>query len=134
MTLADCHDMDDDPLDIASQQRRKDERVKLDRLERETEEADVRWLASSRRGRRILWRILEQSGVFRLSYAPSATAMAFNEGQRSFGNRILALIHDVSAESYPAMLREQRNHRHDERLADAGPDSPDDNGSADSVN
>mgnify|MGYP003335361397 CR=1 FL=1 len=119
--------MDEDPLDIASQVRRKEERVKLDRLERETEEADVRWLASSRRGRRILWRILEQSGVFRLSYAPSATAMAFNEGQRSFGNRTLSLIHEVAAESYPAMLREQRIDRHDDRLADAKRPS-DDNG------
>lgn len=124
--------MDEDPLDIASQTRRKEERAKRDRLERETEEADVRWLASSKRGRRILWRIMEQSGVFRLSYAPSATAMAFNEGQRSYGNRVLSLIHEVAAESYPAMLREQRNDRHDDRIADAA-SNLDEYGHADQV-
>lgn len=123
---------DDDPLDTAAQVRRKEERAIRDRLERETEEADVRWLTSSRRGRRILWRILEQCGVFRLSYAPSATAMAFNEGQRSYGNRILALIHEVAPETYPAMLREQRNDRHDDRITDAA-SSPDEHGTADQV-
>jgi len=45
------------------------------RLRRETEEADYKWLMSSKQGRRIVWRMLEQSGIYRSSFSTDAAAM-----------------------------------------------------------
>ena len=100
-----------DPLDIRGQERAKTEKDVRDRLAKENEEADVRWLMSSKRGRRVLWRLLDQSGVFRLSFNPNAMQMAFAEGNRNFGNRMLAMIHALCPELYPTMLKEQNHDR-----------------------
>jgi len=104
---------DYDPTDLKAQERVAEDKALRDRLSRENEEADVKWLMSSKRGRRILWRLLEQSGVFRLSFNTNAMQMAFSEGNRNFGNRTLSLIHSQCPELYPSMVKEntddQRN-------------------------
>jgi len=98
-----------DPLDMKGQQRAKDQRAAREKLDRESEEADFKWLMGSKRGRRIVWRQLEQAGVFRLSFNTNAMAMAFAEGNRSYGNRTLALVHTICPELYPVMVRENVN-------------------------
>lgn len=103
--------MDHDPLDIREQERAKADNATRDRLTRENEEADTKWLMSSKRGRRIVWRLLDRCGVFRLSFSTNAIAMAFAEGNRNVGNGMLATIHSVCPELYPTMLKEQRNGR-----------------------
>lgn len=102
---------DHDPLDIREQERTQAEHATRDRLSRESEEADTKWLMSSKRGRRIVWRLLDQCGVFRLSFNTNAMAMAFAEGNRNVGNSMLARIHAVCPELYPTMLKEHRNGR-----------------------
>lgn len=106
-----------DPLDTRAIERAKDDRIIRERLARETEEADLKWLMNSKRGRRIVWRLLDQSGVFRLSFNTNAMQMAFAEGNRNYGNRILAMIHSICPELYPTMVKEQTY----ERNADDGP-------------
>ncbi len=101
-----------DPLDIRGQERAKTDKDVRDKLDRETEEGDIRWLMGSKRGRRIVWRLLEQSGVFRLSFNTNAMQMAFAEGNRNFGNRTLALIHSLTPELYPVMVKENTHDRH----------------------
>lgn len=98
-----------DPIDVRGQERVKASKASRDRLARESEEADVRWLMSNKRGRRILWRLLDQGGVFRLSFSTNAMTMAFAEGNRNFGLRTLALIHSLSPELYPVMVKENAN-------------------------
>lgn len=98
-----------DPLDTKGQQRAKEQRALREKLDRDSEEADFKWLMGSKRGRRIVWRQLEQSGVFRLSFNTNAMAMAFAEGNRSYGNRTLAMVHTVCPELYPVMVRENVN-------------------------
>lgn len=102
---------DFDPIDIRSQERAKTDKVVRDKMARETEEADLKWLMGSRRGRRVVWRLLDQSGVFRLSFNTNAMSMAFAEGNRNFGNRTLAMIHSLCPELYPAMVKENTNDR-----------------------
>jgi len=97
---------DYDPTDIRQQEKVAADKAHRDRVAQESEEADVRWLMSSKRGRRILWRLLEQSGVFRLSFNTNAMQMAFAEGNRNFGNRALSLIHSQCPELYPSMVKE----------------------------
>ena len=103
--------MEHDPLDIHSQEATQAEQALTARLARETEEADVKWLMSSKRGRRIVWRLLDQSGVFRSSFNPTAMVMAFNEGNRNYGNRTLALVHQYCPEMYPQMMKENTDAR-----------------------
>ena len=107
-----------DPLDIRGQEIAIADRELRDKLARENEEADVKWLMSNKRGRRVMWRLLEQSGVYRLSFNSNSMTMAFNEGQRNFGNRTLALIHTHCSELYPVMLKEATQNV---RNADDGP-------------
>ena len=100
-----------DPLDARSQERTKADRDTQSKLARETEESDLKWLMGSKRGRRMVWRLLDQSGVFRLSFNTNSMTMAFNEGQRNFGNRTLAQIHALCPELYPVMVKEAANER-----------------------
>ena len=100
-----------DPLDLRGQERQKQERETRERMSRETEEADIKWLMSSKRGRRVIWRLLDQAGVFRLSFSTNAMQMSFAEGNRNYGLRILSLIHSLCPELYPTMIKEQTNDR-----------------------
>ena len=97
---------DYNPLDTAAQAATQKQHELTARLAREIEEGDTKWLMSSKRGRRIIWRLLDLSGVFRLSFNTSAMQMAFNEGYRSFGNRTLALVHQHCSEQYHTMIKE----------------------------
>jgi len=105
-----------DPLDTRGQERAKAEKEVREKLARENEEADIKWLMGNKRGRRVIWRILDQTGVFRLSFNTNSMAMAFAEGNRNYGNRVLSLIHTQCPELYPTMVKEQQ----DVRNADDG--------------
>jgi len=100
-----------DPLDIRGQERAKQDNDLQERIARESEEADLQWLMSSKRGRRIVWRFLDRAGVFRLSFNTNAMSMAFSEGNRNEGLRILAQIHAICPNLYPTMVKEAKNER-----------------------
>lgn len=106
-----------DPLDTRSHERAKADADLRAKLARESEEADLKWLMGSKRGRRIVWRQLERAGVFRLSFNTNAMQMAFAEGNRNEGLRMLAQIHALCPELYPVMVKEAT---HDNRNADDG--------------
>lgn len=106
-----------DPLDIRDQERTKADAEQRNRLARDTEEADLKWLMGSKRGRRIVWRLLDRAGVFRLSFNTNAMQMAFAEGNKNEGLRTLAQIHALCPELYPVMVKEQVN---DNRNPDDG--------------
>lgn len=103
-----------DPLDIRGQERAKADKALRDQLSRETENGDLKWLMGSKRGRRIVWRLLDQSGVFRLSFNPNALQMAFAEGTRNYGLQTLAMIHTLCPELYPTMVKENASDRADD--------------------
>ena len=102
---------DYNPLDLKAQQKSKDSKKSADRIDRQNEESDIKWLMSSKRGRRFVWRLLEQAGVFRSSFNTNAMAMSFGEGNRNYGLQLLNLIHTLCPELYPTMLKEQKNVR-----------------------
>lgn len=99
-----------DPLDTTSQARAKADTEARSKLVQQQETDDVKWLMSTKRGRRIVWRQLERAGVFQLSFNPTAMVMAFNEGRRSEGLRTLAQIHEFCPEQYTNMTQEQTKH------------------------
>lgn len=98
-----------DPLDLRGQERSKKDAESRDRLAREGEEDDIKWLMKCRQGRRIVWRMLDQAGVFRLSFNTNAMAMAFAEGNRNAGLRLLAIVHKIAPELYQTMVKENSN-------------------------
>ena len=100
-----------DPLDLDGQAKEKREQKVLARLSAENEESDLKWLMSSRRGRRIVWRILDQSGVFRTVFNTNAVQMAFNEGCRNYGLQTLAMVQNHCSELFHTMQKEATNGR-----------------------
>lgn len=97
-----------DPIDTREQDRVRADKQLREKLDRETEEADFKWLLGSKRGRRIVWRLLDQAGVFRLSFNTNSMQMAFNEGNRNTGNRLLAVMNLVAPEAFPLMMKEAK--------------------------
>ncbi len=102
---------DYNPLDLKAQQKSKDSKKLADKVDRQNEESDIKWLMSSKRGRRFIWRLLEQAGVFRSSFNTNAMAMSFGEGNRNYGLQLLNSIHTLCPELYPTMIKEQKNVR-----------------------
>jgi hypothetical protein len=99
---------DFNPTEIGEQDDRIEQAKLRDKLASESEGADFKWLMSSKRGRRILYRQLERAGVFRISFSTNAMQMAFNEGNRNEGLYILRGIHSQSPELYPTMIMENK--------------------------
>lgn len=96
-----------DPLDTHQQDAQREDEAKRRALSRKQEIADFKWLMGDPRGRRIVWRQLGAAGVFQSSFDPTAMNMAFNEGRRSEGLRLLAQIHALCPDLYPTMMKEQ---------------------------
>lgn len=104
-----------DPTDIQQQERAAADADKRRSIARDTEESDFKWLMGSKRGRRIVWRLLERAGVFRTSFNTNSMAMAFAEGSKNEGLRLLANIHTLCPELYPTLVKEANDHRnHDD--------------------
>ena len=97
-----------DPLDTETADAIRQARADADKLARLREVEDVKWLMSSKRGRRIVYRLLQQAGVFRSSFNTNAMQMAFNEGNRNQGLKLLADVTEQSPERYAEMIDEAR--------------------------
>lgn len=73
---------------------------------RAAEVADFKWVASDARGQRVIRRILEQAGIYQLSFAAENThATAFNEGRRNVGLFINDEILDICPEMWTAIMK-----------------------------
>ena len=97
-----------DPLDL-----RGKERAQADADERSTRASqveidDLKWLMSNKRGRRFVASLLERAGVWRLSFNTNALSMAFAEGMRNEGLRLLAQITAHCPDRHVEMLKESR--------------------------
>ena len=101
-----------DPTDIQAQEAIREAAKRRELVARQTAADDFKWLMGSKRGRRIVWGLLEDAGVFRLSFDTNAMKMAFAEGNKNYGLRILAMIHTLCPELYPTMTKENQHDRH----------------------
>ena len=77
--------------------------------EEEQEIADLRWVMSSEMGRRFVYRLVASSNVFRSSFNIEALQMAFNEGRRNNGLRVLSDVIEHCYESYEKMMKENQH-------------------------
>ncbi len=101
-----------DPTDVAQIAAEEQERRLQAQFKREQEDKDVQWLMSTKRGRRIVWRLLEQSALFAQEFRGDAMWLAFDAGRRHFGGQLLESIHTLCPELWPVMIKERKNDRH----------------------
>lgn len=90
-----------DPDELAVQEAAKEARQK--------EVDDVEWMLGHPSGRRFMWRLLDEAGVYRTSFNNSGSVTAFNEGKRQIGLVFLAEIMAVAPQQFTAMLKERTN-------------------------
>lgn len=97
---------DVDVFDLREQEKQRADAEAKAKLRQKTEIEDLKWLMSNRRGRRIVYGIVEQAGVFRLSFHTNALQMAFNEGGRNGGLNMVAKLNEHCPDLYALMLKE----------------------------
>lgn len=98
-----------DPTDIRAQERAKADREEKQRLTSHQETEDFRWLMSDKRGRRVVWNLLERTGLYRSSFTGNSETF-FREGARNVGLAYMALINEHCPDKYNLMVTEQREH------------------------
>lgn len=76
------------------------------RLQQKQAEQDFKWLMSDARGRRLVWAELSAARVFHAVFDQNPTLMAFNEGGRQSGLRLLGRIHALCPHLYQVMVQE----------------------------
>jgi len=90
-------------------------RRKADALKQEAnaleEIEDAQFVLSSQEGRRFLYRLLGDCGVWRSSFNTNALAMAFSEGQRNVGLLLQARLIKADARHFQLMLEEHDGDR-----------------------
>lgn len=101
----------DDPIDLDAQDRAKEANDEIERVKRLIEIEDFKWLMAHKQGRRFIWRLLEKYGVFRSSFSTEPLQMAYLEGQRNDGLKLLLDIHEHTPDRYVELLREQKDAR-----------------------
>src|SRR5574343_400737 len=99
--------MENDPTDIAGQQRRQFQQLQELEKARKQELADVQELLKHAAGRRYLWRLLGLTGVYQSSFSSDAMQMARSEGRRELGLVVLSDITGADPNAYTTMLKEQ---------------------------
>ena len=99
-----------DPIDTTAVEQQREDRKSRDKQAARTEAEDVKWLMKSRQGRRIVWRLLDKTGVFKTSFTGNSETF-FREGQRNIGLMWLAQVNELCPEQYSEMIKEQRDDR-----------------------
>lgn len=84
------------------------EEAKKQKLRRDNELNDLRLICGTEHGRRFIWRLIEQSGVWRSTYTGEALSAAFAEGKRNTGLMIFSDVMEACPDQYLAMAGEAR--------------------------
>lgn len=112
-----------EPLDIRSQERSREEQKRLQELELDNAAADLKWLMGSRRGRRLMWWILEQSPPRRDPIDTNAIVMARRTGEQRLGIQIEAIALLECPELYLQMIKEHNDGNDSNTSSGDGPKS-----------
>jgi hypothetical protein len=101
----------DDPIDLSAQDELKAKREVEAQAAKELEASDIRWLMSSKRGRRIVWRLLEEGQPFADPFNPNNAIMARNVGRQGYARALFVTIRTLCPELELVMLKESLNVR-----------------------
>lgn len=95
-----------DPFDLNSQREKAVEDEAAEKLRRQIEVSDLKWLMAHKQGRRLMNRLLGITGVYRLSFTGQAPLTDFNEGKRNVGLILLSDAMEHCPERFNDMLLE----------------------------
>lgn len=101
--------MSNDLYDVHGEQQREAAAAESARLAQQGEINDWKWLMSTARGRRLVWRLLERTGIYRSSMTGNSFTF-FREGERNVGLFIQATLVEHCPEDYAKMLTEQKDY------------------------
>lgn len=82
--------------------------VLKNKLGREREIDDIRFLLSTEQGRRFYWRYLSVCGIYQQSADNSGSWTYFKEGQRSIGLILMNDLMEADTEAYVKMIKESK--------------------------
>jgi hypothetical protein len=82
------------------------QRKRADTLKQLRDEGDLKWLMSDKRGRRVIWRLLESTGLYQSSFTGNSETF-FREGRRDVGLKLLATVQDVTPDGFMLMMKER---------------------------
>lgn len=97
--------MTHDPLDTNALAEHREEQKAAAKHKAEQALLDIEWLMLSVQGRRIVWRLLEITGVYRSSYTGDNDTF-FKEGARNVGLILMADIQRIAPDQFTLMLKE----------------------------
>ncbi len=97
-----------DPLDVAGQQRERAKKLDREKLDDQLAIDDLKWLMSDKRGRRHMYRLLHRANVWGSSFNTNSMTMAFYEGLRHEGLRMIEMLTTHSPDRYLDMLKESK--------------------------
>lgn len=101
-----------DPTDLQAKERAQKASKEKKRLTSEREAEDFKWLMSDKRGRRVVRRLLERTGVYRTSFTGNSETF-FREGERNIGLHYMAMAHAHCMDKYALMITETRDDTRD---------------------
>ena len=79
---------------------------------------DFQWLMGAKQGRRIVWELLEATGVYRSSFSSDTHVMSFQEGKRNLGLELMAKLHRYCPDEYMLMTKEHQTETNDNALSE----------------
>jgi len=99
---------DIDPQDIVAQEAAQERKDAEQRIRRNLEVEDFKWLMQQKQGRRFVWRLLDKAGVFRTTFRLTNEG-DFLEGMRNMGLLLISDIHELCPEKYHLMVKEAQD-------------------------
>lgn len=90
-----------DPFRREEVEAQEEERIRLQKIANA-----LKAVLATRDGRIVLWQLLSDTGIYRNSFDRDIAVMAFNEGQRNVGLKLLDRIMSVDANAYRLMQDE----------------------------
>lgn len=99
-----------DPLDLRGQELSREKAQERAAATAKTEEEDIKWLMSNKRGRRIVSRVVDSPGIWKSVFNTNALQMAFNEGRQAEGKSLMQKLMTYCPELYIVMVKEQEKH------------------------
>lgn len=96
-----------DPIDLRKQQQDAERLERAAEARRRIDIEDFKSLMKLKEGRRFIWRVLSETGVYRSSFTGNSETF-FKEGKRSIGLILIGELHTICPELYAVMVEEHQ--------------------------
>lgn len=97
----------DSPVTFEEVEARRAEAERGAYVEREGALRDMRAVLSTREGRRVVWWLLSEAGLYRATPPGPLEDLSYAAGERNQGQKLLARVIESDAEAYLDMIRER---------------------------